>query len=75
MLNINPYNLGGVIRQATVNSCSGGTVPISLSAVPQEALTIYTLPLWGNMLHLLSQFASNMKTDVKGVGNRDIALH
>lgn len=74
MLNINPYNLCGVIKRQ-VNSCSGGTVPISLSAVPQEALTIYTLPLWGNMLHLLSQFVSDMKTDVKGVGNRDIALH
>lgn len=43
-------------------------VIISLSAAPPGTLTIYTLPLWGNMLHLLSQFCSNVKTDVKVSG-------
>lgn len=50
------------------------TVIISLSAAPQETLTMYTLPLWGNMLHLLSQFWGNVKTNVK-VSDTEISVH
>lgn len=51
------------------------TVIISLSAAPQETLTIYTRPLWGNMLHLLSPFWGTVKTDVKVSENRAVALY
>lgn len=51
------------------------TVIISLSAAPQETLTIYTRPLWGNMLHLLSPFWGTVKTDVKVSENMAVALY
>lgn len=85
MLNMNPYNLYGVIK-LQVNShaaqytpftainhsqySSVRTVPIPLSAVSQETLTTHARPLWGRC----SIYSASTEIDVK-VWKTEISLY